>query len=732
MDILELQEFFDYQPVFDKHPQFLVDEIVAKASAYIQWKEIALIQKTYEFALQAHGVGERLSGEPYIVHPLQATMFLMALKPDMATIQACILHDVLEDTDVTYDELADVFWQEVATLCEWLVKVSKIKYRWEERQIETLKKTFLAMWKDLRVIFIKIVDRIHNIQTLHYHPKEEKRRRIAEETLQIYVPVAKRLWLYHYQELLENGAFRNMYHKEFTTIMQYLQKNFQNQTDIISTGIRKLQDLLSKEHVPFYAVKGRLKSPYRIWEKMHHKYKSMDFGNINDMIAFRIITKTVGDCYNILWVIHNPYTPLIKRIKDYIAVPKFNDYKSLHTTVLWLYDFPVEIQIRTQDMDEIAEWWVAAHFAYAENKWAISVNDRQAIWIKKLQDLVVAYQTGDNKEWFKNELNIELLDRNIFVYTQKWDVIELPEWSTVLDFAFRIHSDLWLKFQSALVNWDIVPISYKVKTWDIVVINAFKNKRSASGNWFEYLHTPSAKGKLTKYLKNKEREQLVKKSIKQLDEKLKEYKLPPLYSKKDIIAKQYKWENFDRLMLQLLDRQRWYITFLRKIYKEEFPEQERKSATKKTIISEKKEVIVDWGLRLWYFLCPECRPHYPNRIIARSWKDGLKIHSIDCKAIASIAPEKFLEAHWDDQDIARYTCNIVLHCQDKPGVLLDVFNIFTTLSLNIVKIHSEPYNDTSQRVYIESDTSHPSKLSYLLYELKKRVDTIKIVKKEIY
>lgn len=732
MKITELKQFFDYHPVFDEHPQFLVDEIKAAASGYIHWKDLEEIQRTYEFAFKAHGEGKRLSWEPYIVHPLQATMYLMDLKPDLPTIQACILHDVLEDTEVTYDEMVAEFGNEVADLCEGLVKVSKIKYRGEERQIETLKKTFLAMGKDLRVIFIKLVDRIHNIQTLHYHPKEEKRHRIAEETLQIYVPIAKRLWLYHYQQFLENWAFRNLHTKEFEQIMDYLDKRFLNQNDVIQDGIKKIQTLLSVDHIPFYAVTWRFKSPYRIWEKMHHKYNSVDFSNINDIIAFRVVTQSVGDCYNILWVMHHNFTPMIKKIKDYIAVPKFNEYKSLHTTVLWLYDFPVEIQIRTKDMDEVAEWWVAAHFAYAEKKWSTSVNDRQATWIKKLQELVATYTNNEDKEWFKNELNIELLDRNIFVYTQKWDIVELPEWSTVLDFAFRIHSDLGLKFQSWLVNWGIVPLSYKLKTGDIVVINAFKNKRSASGNWFEYLHTPSAKAKLTKFLKNKERQQLVERSLKYLEEKLKEFKLPPLYSKNDLITKEYKWENFDRMLLQLLDRQMWYITFIKKFYKAQMPADETKSTVKQVAVSQKSEVIVDGGLRLEYILCPECKPTSENKIIARSWKDGLKIHRMSCIALRSVNFEKLLEAHWHGDEMPLYECDLTLQCIDAPGVLMDILHVFTTLSFNIHRIHSESLAWWAQHVYITLVTQNPSKINYLLVELKKRNDIIKTIKKSIH
>lgn len=728
----DLQQFFNYTPIYGD-TQFLVDEIIARTSKYLQPKDWLEIQHTYDFAKQAHGDWVRLSGEPYIVHPLQATLFLVDLRPDLQTIQACILHDVIEDTKVSSEEIEKIFWKEVADLCEGMVKVSKVKYRGEERQIETLKKTFLAMWKDLRVIFIKLADRIHNVQTLQYHPKEEKRARIANETLKIYVAIAKRLWLFSFQQLLENGAFRVLHPKEFAAIMQFLEKKFADQ-DVIQSGIKKLQNLLSLEQVPFFSIVWRFKSPYRIWEKMVNKYQSMDFENINDVIAFRVLTKTVGDCYNILGVIHHHYIPLIKKIKDYIAVPKFNGYQSLHTTVLGLYDFPAEIQIRTKEMDEIADWGVAAHFAYAENKWSTSVSERQSRWIKKLQELVSAYTTNDDKEWFKNELNIELLERNIFIYTQKWDVIELPEWSTVLDFAFRVHSELWLKFQNALVNGSIVPISHKLKTGDVVLIHAFKNKRSASGNWLEYLHTPSAKSKLTRFLKTKEKTQLINKSRKLLEEKLKEFKLPGLYTKGDLITKEYKWEAFDRLLIQLLDKQVWYTTFIKKIYKKVLPPEE-KSTHKKVSNGEKiPEVMIDGGLRLWYVLCPECKPTVTDKIIARSGKDGIKIHTLSCRGVASVAPEKFLEAHRENDESTLYNCYMRLRTIDNsPSVLLKIFDIYASLGFNLEKIeYIRDPDGKSTYVDINSVTSYPAKIAYLLQELKKHTKIVKVLKREVF
>ncbi len=301
MHVQELERYFDYEPIFSEDPQFLVEEIKDLASQYLPVQARDVIQKTYEFTKNAHEQTKRLSGEPYIVHPLRATIFLMSMKPDLPTIQTCILHDVIEDTDITYEDVKKHFSEEVAVLCEGLVKVSKVRYVGEERQLETLKKTFLAMGKDLRVIFVKLVDRIHNVQTLHFHPNEEKRRRIANETLKIYVPIAKRLGLFYYQQFLENGAFKILYPKEFERIFSYLQKMVGAHDTITQKGVDMIQGLLTEEHIPTVRIIGRIKSPYRIFEKMQHKYNSTaDISKVTDLIAFRIVTDSIGNCYNIL------------------------------------------------------------------------------------------------------------------------------------------------------------------------------------------------------------------------------------------------------------------------------------------------------------------------------------------------------------------------------------------------------------------------------------------------
>jgi GTP pyrophosphokinase len=441
-DIRAFEEFFDYQPVFTSDPVDILEGILVQARKYLTPSDIEAIKRAYFFTRDAHQGVNRKSGEAYIVHPLKATEFLMQIKPDAVSIQACILHDVIEDTHYTYDDIEQRFGKEIAEICEGLVKVSKIRYKGEDRDLETIKKTFLAMAKDLRVIFIKLADRIHNIQTLQYHPEEAKRIKIAQETLKIYAPVAKRLGLYTYQLYLENGAFKVLYPDRFEKIMGYITKYFGGGEKFIDKGVKTLTTILRKEGLSNFTVQGRIKSPFRIFEKMEKKYHTEDVSMIMDLLAFRVLTETVSDCYMILGIIHKYYTPLIKKIKDYIAVPKFNGYKSIHTTILGMFRFPIEIQIRTLVMNEIAEYGIAAHYAYAEHNSSVAASSIQAQWIKRLQTIVSEYTESSNKERFRNALSIEILDKAIFVYTPKGDIKELPQGSSVLDFAFSIHSEI--------------------------------------------------------------------------------------------------------------------------------------------------------------------------------------------------------------------------------------------------------------------------------------------------
>ena len=744
MDISDIQSFHNYTPLYNLDPSDVLEGILDTAT-HLTETDKELVRKAYIVARDAHAGVERLSWEPYIIHPVRVLEFLMLIQPDVASMQAALLHDVIEDTPMTREDVENLFGPEVAELCEWLVKVSKVRFGWEERQLETLKKTFLAMAKDLRVIFIKLADRIHNIQTLHYHPKREKAKRIAEETLKVFVPIAKRLGLYVYQWYLENGAFKNRDPKEYKRIYEYVVKKYGDVDQYKNNGIDRLKYLSEEAGIPYLDVKGRLKSPYRIHKKLQ-KYQTKDISKVMDILAFRVLTDDVGDCYNMLGLIHKHYTPIFAKMKDYIALPKPNGYRSLHTTILGMYEFPVEIQVRTHDMEQIAEYGVAAHFAYAEAGKTTAISDKQADWIHRLQGIVQEFQTVEDKEWFKQHLNVEILEKNIFVYTPKGDIIELPEYSTILDFAFRVHTDIWLRFKNAFINGRIVPIDYTLQTGDIVDIKTFKTKITATKSREKYLHTPSAKTKLTRHIRQTEKEAMLVQVTSSISERLQTFDLPALWSKDDKLSKHFNPTEWESTLRQVYDKQISPTKLLRMVYKDQIDEREleekEKLKLKKSLQSIKKSVpisatpvIIDLDKELDVVLCPECKPssRKKSKIIAKSDKQMMKVHCVDCVALDTVKADKLYEAHWRSKTPTEYIVWLDMKVKNEHGNLLKLLEVFEFFQLSVNNVSTgESKENGRRRVQLDIQIPNISKVDFLMKELASKESFIKSVKKRIY
>jgi len=734
LDINKLDNFLDYKVDLSIKPQDLVDEVIHKAKKYLWNKCIEPIKKAYEFADKAHKWEKRLSWEPYIMHPIRATIILMDLKPDIESIQTCLLHDVIEDTPITEEEIKIEFWEEVCNLCNWLVKVSKIKYKWEDRHLETIKKTFLAMAKDLRVIFIKLADRIHNMQTLQFHPEKSKKTNIANETMKIYVPIAKRLWLYHYQVTLENACFKVLTPDMFKKITGHLKKNFSMSEKYIKRWTETIWKLLQKEGLEEFQVKGRIKSPYRIREKMEQRYKTKDISSVMDLLAFRVITNNIPNCYQTLWIIHKHYTPLIKKIKDYIAVPKFNGYKSIHTTILGMFRFPIEIQIRTNEMDDIAEYWVAAHYAYSDRSSPKQISKKQAEWMEKLQKLVNAYTESESKDQFKDKLDIEILNKETFIYTPKWDIIEVPKWSTVLDFAFHVHTEIWLRFKNAIVNWEIVPITHVPNTWDIVRINTFRYKYTANKHRASIVKTPSAKNKILKFTKQEKRNELLELSTNTLNKKLKEIWIISINSNENKINKIYGKKELEGKLIDAIEQKSIYNNIIKSAYPETYKKHFKKASSHKPKEKEKNKtinIIIDEDKILNYHLCPECNPSYPEKIIAKTWKNWIKIHNLRCRSMKTISPWKLLEAHrqWQEKNIYKVTSIVSV---DLKLNLIELLWLFDKLNIE-VKNFSIKDDEKSDRkiVKITREVNNPWQIWMLNKHTKEYWKMIKTLRRII-
>ncbi len=472
-----------------------IDGLIEKVMTYAPTADTDSIRLAYDFAEKAHDGQFRKSGEPYIVHPLAAAYILADMRIDPVILVATLLHDVPEDTAITLEEIEQNFGQEIGSLVGGITKLGKLKYRGVERYIENLRKMFVAMAEDVRVMIIKFADRIHNLQTLGALPPQ-KSYRIALESLEIYAPIAGRLGMEEIKGELEDLSFQYVYPKEYQRIKQMRDEKIKGKEEYYQQLQSFAEQELEKAGIPVTTILGRNKRLYSFYQKLQRK--NNEINKVYDLIAIRIIVPTIADCYAALGILHKLWKPMQGRIKDYISQPKPNGYRSLHTTVFADDGQIVEFQIRTKEMDEEANFGIAAHWYYDEK--GVHRPKREIVWAKELADI---QKDVLNKLSDLEEIKIDFLQTRIFVFTPKGDVIDLPEQATAVDFAYHIHTEIGNKCSGAVVNDKMVSLNTELKNGDVVDIITDKNRKGPNEDWLEFVKTHTAKNHIKNYTKTK-------------------------------------------------------------------------------------------------------------------------------------------------------------------------------------------------------------------------------------
>jgi GTP diphosphokinase / guanosine-3',5'-bis(diphosphate) 3'-diphosphatase len=485
----------------DKHKVKIEEiiEITRRLNPKMTIDQEKLIWNAFSFASLAHTGQTRLSGEDYIVHSISTAKLLAEMHLDPTTIAAGLLHDVPEDTETTLDELKIKFGKEMAQIVEGITKLSKVKYRGIERYAENLRKMFVAMAKDIRTVVIKFSDRIHNLQTLKYQPPQ-KALRIAKESMEIYAPIADRLGMGEIKSMLEDLSFPYIHPKEYAWVKSITKDSLKHKEKIIEKAKKKLAKELEKNNIEFISISSRVKSIFSIYEKLMARDRNLD--RIYDLVAMRVIVKTEKDCYAALGIIHTIWTPLKGRIKDYIAQPKPNNYQSLHTTLFTGKGEVIEIQIRTQEMHDLAEFGIAAHWHYSTSK-AGTIPDNYREWINNLVDWQKDVRDSEKYLDDLQKVKLDFFKNRIFVFTPEGDVIDLPENATPIDFAYTIHTDLGNRCVEVLINRTIANLDSKLKNGDVVDIISNKSRRWPNPDWLDFVKTDQARSKIKTALKKK-------------------------------------------------------------------------------------------------------------------------------------------------------------------------------------------------------------------------------------
>lgn len=719
-----------------------IDTILMEANKYIKSQEsLDLITKAYEYAKEKHSGQYRKSGEPYLIHVLHVGHILAQLSMSPVTIASGLLHDVIEDCDVTKEELEEEFGSDIATIVDSVTKIGNLEFKDEKEYLAANhRKIFIAMANDIRVIFVKLVDRLHNMRTLQFH-SEEKQKKIAQETLDVYAPIAHRLGIAQIKNELEDLSFQYLHRDRYYEIARLVEMRKVERDAQITQMITNISHLLLDNNIKFN-IFGRSKHLYSIYKKMETRHRRFD--EILDLLAIRIITETEQNCYEVLGHIHAEYRPIPGRLKDYIAVPKSNMYQSLHTTIVGEEGNIFEIQIRTYEMDEIAERGVAAHWRYKEGVPATGrkeIEDRLA-WFKDF-NMMTDDMTEDSKE-FMDILQKDIFEANIYVMTPKGRVIDLPNGATPIDFAYRIHTEVGHQTVGANVNGTLVPLNTKLKTGDVVNITTNKNS-GPSEDWLNVVKTNHARNKIRQYITRQQQaeksdliakgEQMFKDEARRRNIDYKEL----IHSKRlESVLHHFSVNSVDDLMFAIATKALSSQSLFEKLSIHKTPQDDVEKFEK--LISgntQPRKTQGDLGVRIkgidsmMIGMSKCCSPVYGDEIVGYVTKgQGVKVHRKDCPNVSN-TNERLIDVYWEEGFIhGDYETVLSILSSDRNFLLTDLVTTASQLKVKLNAVNSEVNEDkihvtTTMRVVV-NDAQH---LRNLIANLRKVDSVIRVERK---
>ncbi len=697
-----------------------IEAIITKIGA--SEEDAARIRKAYETAFMAHAGQLRSSGEPYIIHPIAVAEILTDYTTDADTIIGGLLHDCIEDTDVDYDKIKSAFGERVADLVEGVTKLTRMpQATQEEEESENIRKMFLAMAKDIHVIVIKLCDRLHNMRTLMYRLPEKQRIK-AVECMQIYAPIAHRLGMNAIKDELEDLSIMYLDPVGYKFIVDYLHRNENERQTLLNGIIERLKTHLSEHGIEAY-VEGRVKHIYGIYNKVY--MQNRDIEQVYDIYAVRVITDTIPQCYNVLGLVHELYHPMPGRFKDYIYTPKPNMYQSLHTTVIGRDGLPFEVQIRTWEMHNTAEYGIAAHWKYKDN---IQTNreDEMFAWVRRFLE---SQQENDDREEFISDLRITLFADEVFVFTPKGDVVNLPLGSTPIDFAYAIHSAVGNRMTGARINGKMIPLDRPLENGDIVEIITSNSSRGPSRDWLKIARTGEARAKIKQWYKKEKREENIQRGREEFESELRRNLLTHMFddeSRKADLLKRYDFDTMDDM----------YAAFgygglsVRKVINhliEEHNRLERAQRAQARSVREPKPtsgVIVEGIDNCLIKFAHCCTPIPGDLILGYITKGaGVSIHRADCANIQSLVKNKenadrIIKVRWANQTEEYYSAALQITGVNRIGILADITRIISEMNINMTSLKA---SDTESGVLIDLTTNlrNAEQLGQLVIRLKK-------------